>query len=58
MLLLVSRSFKLKMHFFRLYILDSNHSIVYLDDPIKTISDYGIEEESIVFIEETSQLNL
>lgn len=58
MLLLVSRSFKLKMHFFRLYILDSVNSIVYLDDPIKTISDYGIEEDNTIFIEETSQLNL
>lgn len=46
------------MHFFRLYILDSVNSIVYLDDPIKTISDYGIEEDNTIFIEETSQLNL
>ena len=55
--LLISRSFQLKLHYFRLYILDNQNNVIYLEDTIKTIVEYGIQNNSNVFIEETDYIS-
>lgn len=51
LLLMVSHAFKTKIHYVRLYRIQDNHDFQYLDDPVKTVAEYGVKEDDEIFVE-------